>query len=541
MILTLPIGIQILIVIIAVLVLLVLLYFAIISVIKGFKSIVNENYLDFEDVMPYPFFAKRLKSKIKTSTIETTFSVLTLNVDNIRTIETSVNQKISRKILEALIDRVNVHFHNEAVIGIRSKGEFLIYLNESYDQVEVMPLVYELMSVLREPYLLNTRNEFMVNVSIAVAFYPIHGVSFNVLMKNLFQTVKTIQNEGGNAVRNCQSSTLVFNEEYVDYYRQIKLGIKGGQFEFYYLPIIETTTNEVQGFSSFVRWNHPTLGVLPASKFIHVLNQSGDLYWLSLHALETACTEIKKLSTIFGANIFINIFIGEHELSKKNIVRDFKKIIKSHRIDSKRIILEVPENVVLGTKDDENFQTLSKLREIGFSVVTDIYGVSPQELKRISERKIEYFKIGNPFVLDTETEITKMYLHLMKDLAVANNTRIIASKVEDIKHYKLYEEANITLMQGYYFTKPQPTHKLADWKDEFEKLHVKKEIKKVVKENIESQKEIIEEKPEVKKELVEDVLEIEETLDFELDLDLDDDFDLEEDLEEENFEDEEKK
>lgn len=166
MILTLPIGIQILIVIIAVLVLLVLLYFAIISVIKGFKSIVNENYLDFEDVMPYPFFAKRLKSKIKTSTIETTFSVLALNVDNIRTIETSVNQKISRKILEALIDRVNVHFHNEAVIGIRSKGEFLIYLNESYNQVEVMPLVYELMSVLREPYLLNTRNEFMVNVSI---------------------------------------------------------------------------------------------------------------------------------------------------------------------------------------------------------------------------------------------------------------------------------------------------------------------------------------------------------------------------------------
>jgi len=59
MILTLPIGIQILIVIIAVLVLLVLLYFAIISVIKGFKSIVNENYLDFEDVMPYPFFRKK--------------------------------------------------------------------------------------------------------------------------------------------------------------------------------------------------------------------------------------------------------------------------------------------------------------------------------------------------------------------------------------------------------------------------------------------------------------------------------------------------
>ncbi len=388
MVLALSMGMQIIIVIIAILALLVLLYFAIISVIKGFKSIVNENYVDFEDVIPYTFFAKRIKSKIKASNIETTFSILALNVDNIRTIETSVNQKISRKILEALVDRVNMHFHNDAVIGIRSKGEFLIYLDETYEQAEVMPLVYELMNVLREPYLLNTRNEFMVNVSIAVAFYPVHGVSFNVLMKNLFQTVKTIQSEGGNAVRNCQGASVVFNEEYVDYYRQIKEGIKNRQFEFYYLPIIETKTNEVQGFSSFVRWNHPTLGVLPASKFIHVINQSGDLYWLSLHALETACTEIKKLSTIFGANIFINIFIGEHELSKKNIVRDFKKIIRSHRINPKRIILEVPENVVLGTRDDKNFQTLSRLREIGFSVVTDIYGVSPQELKRISYRKI---------------------------------------------------------------------------------------------------------------------------------------------------------
>ncbi|MGI6360373.1 MAG: EAL domain-containing protein [Acholeplasmatales bacterium] len=503
MFLSLSMGMQIVIVVVAIITTLVLLYFAAISVIKGFKSIIDENYIDFEDVVPYPIFTKRIKSRIKASNIETVFSILALNVDNIRAIETSVNQKISRKILEALIGRVNAHFGHDAVIGAKAKGEFLIYLDQTYNQIDVMPMVYELMSVLREPYLINTKSEFTVNVSIAVAFYPIHGVSFNVLMRNLTHTVKTIQNEGGNAIRNCQSANVVFNEEYVDYYRQVKIGIKEKQFEFYYLPIIETKTNKVEGFSSFVRWNHPTLGVLPASKFIHVINQSGDLYWLSLHALETACTEIKKLSIMFNANIFISILIGLHELSKKNIVRDFKKIIRSHRIDPKHIILEVPESVILGNKENENYQTLSKLRNLGFSVVTDIYGVSPQELKRISERKIEYFKIGNPFVLDTETELTKMYLHLMKDLAVANNIRIIASKVEDLEHYKLYEEAKITLMQGYYFTQPQPIYNLEAWKEEFYKS--KEKVEEPIKEDVKDKETLV-----LKEVIVEEVSNLQE-------------------------------
>lgn len=495
---SLSIGMQILIVILSIIALLVLLFFAVKSVIKGFQSIINENYVDFEDVVPYSIFIKRLKNKIKNSNIETAFSLLALNVDNIRTIETSVDQKVSRKILEALISRVNVHFNHDAFIGVKSKGEFLIYLDQNYEQTEVMPLVYELISVLREPYLVGTRSEFMVNVSIAVAFYPVHGVNASVLMKNLTQTVKAIQNEGGNAVRNCQSSTVVFNEEYVDYYRQIKMGIKEGQFEFYYLPVVETKTNEVKGFSSFVRWNHPTLGVLPASKFIHVISQSGDLYWLSLHALETACNEIKKMSTLFSENIFISILIGEHELSKRNIVRDFKKIIRDHRVNPNRILLEVPENVILGNKEEDNCQTLAKLREIGFSVLTDVYGVAPQDLKKIGSKKLEYFRIGDSPVLDTDIELTRIYLRVIKDLAVTNNTRIIASKVENIKQYQLYEEANITLMQGYYFTEPQPTHKLEDWKREFYKTRKVVEEISIPKEEVVEAEEIPDLEEEVK-------------------------------------------
>lgn len=497
---SLSIGMQIIIVIISILALLVLLYFAVVSVIKGFHAIINENYIDFEEVMPYPVFSKKLKSRIKESNIETTFSVLSLNVDNIRTIETSVDQKVSRKILEALIQRINRHFNGDLIIGVKAKGEFLIYLNQNYKQIEVMPLVYDLMNILREPYLVGTRNEFTINVSIAVAFFPVHGVSYSVLMRNLAQTIKEIQNDGGNAVRNCQSITTSFDESYMDYYRQIKQGIKEGQFEFYYLPIIEIKTNEVKGFSSFVRWNHPTLGVLPASKFIHVISQSGDLYWLSLHALETACTEIKKLSTLFSENIFISILIGQHELSKKNIVKDFNNIIKQYRMNPKSIILEVPENVILGNKEDDNYQTLSKLRELGFSVVTDVYGVAPQDLKKIGDKKLEYFKIGDSPVLDTDVELTKVYLRVIKDLAAANKTRIIASKVEDTKHYKMYEESDITLMQGYYFTEPQPTHKLENWKYEFYKTHeIKKESSKEIEKDSVSTEKVTEETVKPKK------------------------------------------
>ena len=457
-------GLEVSIASIAILVLVVLLFYLGRSAFRGFKSMSQEKYLVFDGVLPYKLFNRMLKDQIDNADLKSTFTVLYISIDKINNLENSINLNVMRKILESLLIRIKQHYNYEATIGSYHKGVFLVYLNEEYQYTEAMNLTYELMNKMREPYLISQKTELFVNVSIAIAFYPLHGNNANVIIKKLEEVADDIEKDGGNSVRSCGSSD-VFSSEYLDYYHQIKQGIAKNEFEFHYQPVINTSNDNIEALAAFIRWNHPELGVLEAAKFIHILEQSGDIYWVSIHGLEMACKNYELLSSLVkNDNLQIYLIIGNQELGNINLLKDFKRIIKKYKMDPSKIVLEVRESVLLASGEDPMRIAVKKLKEFGFKIKSDVYGISNQELNNLTNDKIDIFKLSPSFTQDHD-EASLSSLNKVVKFAKDNNIKLTATQVEDEEKLNIYQTAGVEKMQGHYFQKPLSFTDLEEWCD----------------------------------------------------------------------------
>ena len=48
----------------------------------------------------------------------------------------------------------------------------------------------------------------------------------------------------------------------LEYYREVRKAVANKEFCLYYQPIIDINEKTLHGFEAFLRWNHPTLGLL---------------------------------------------------------------------------------------------------------------------------------------------------------------------------------------------------------------------------------------------------------------------------------------
>ncbi|MET7424384.1 bifunctional diguanylate cyclase/phosphodiesterase [Dactylosporangium sp. NPDC005555] len=65
--------------------------------------------------------------------------------------------------------------------------------------------------------------------------------------------------------------------------------IRGGEVTLAYQPIIRLRDNTITGIHALPRWNHPTIGSVPADEFLGLAERIGILIPLSTHLLHAAC------------------------------------------------------------------------------------------------------------------------------------------------------------------------------------------------------------------------------------------------------------
>ena len=68
--------------------------------------------------------------------------------------------------------------------------------------------------------------------------------------------------------------------------------VTAGQLRLEYQPVADLRTGEVLGLEALVRWQHPTLGLLPPADFITLAEETGDIEAIGCWVLETATRQV---------------------------------------------------------------------------------------------------------------------------------------------------------------------------------------------------------------------------------------------------------
>src|SRR5690606_15140819 len=124
----------------------------------------------------------------------------------------------------------------------------------------------------------------------------------------------------------------------------IKNAIAKKEFLLYYHPIIDIKSKEVYGVEALLRWNHPEHGLLSTFKFINIMEQSGDIYWVGLWGLESLIKNYYEFKQAYPkSNIKFTFNISPKQLMNEALAVDFQRVLKKYKMNAENIVLEIVE------------------------------------------------------------------------------------------------------------------------------------------------------------------------------------------------------
>lgn len=235
------------------------------------------------------------------------------------------------------------------------------------------------------------------------------------------------------------------NIEWISHVRQY---IEDERFVLFYQPILDNRTNEITKYECLIRIAQGDSYIAPHD-FMYACKATGTLELISRFVIKTACEKFENTDYSFSINITaedINLGFLEKILLEK---------CEQHNIDPSRITLEILEDIATLTKPFEIAQ-INSLREKGFHIAVDDFGVENSNFSRLIDFMPEYIKIDGLFIKDiVDNKKSQTVVKTIVDFCKTCGIDVIAEYVHSQEVLEKVQEFGIEFSQGYYIGKPQ--------------------------------------------------------------------------------------
>jgi len=212
----------------------------------------------------------------------------------------------------------------------------------------------------------------------------------------------------------------------------------------YYQAIQKIGTGEILKYECLIRMVGKN-DVISPSMFLTSAEQLGLLPAIGRIVITESCKIFRNLQTGFSVNITSQDLADE----------EFEKFILSqceiNNIDHERVTLEILEN-------EEIYNLKSKiinLKELGFKIAIDDFGVGYSNFSRHQEINIDYIKIDGSLI-ENLLKSSKSYKTVKSIVSYAQsiNAETIAEFVTNTNIYNELKELGVDYAQGYAVGKP---------------------------------------------------------------------------------------
>lgn len=397
------------------------------------------------------------------------FTLLQIEIDGLRDVESAFGEQETKKLLIKTANKILDILPFGAELTRIKENVFLLFVKNESNQANAFELSNAIINVVKEPIIIMGHASIELAANIGIVLFPIHGTSYKELAKNLDLSTYISKKDGKNHVTIYNSTVNDNDLGNLEYYQQILEGIKNNQFCLYYQPIMNIKENKVVGLEGLLRWNHPTLGLISPHKFLNVIEQSGDIKYIGLWSFECLIKMHYEIVQKFPeAKILLHLNLSPKQLIDESLVVEFSRLLKKYKAAPEDYCLEIVEYAVYDKHPILNLN-IKKLKEMGFKIATDNYGVDYGILNKIKQMPIDIIKLDRDFLIEDEenTSLNNQLVTLLMNLCKETNKKVVALGMEDEKMIMHINELGIELVQGYYYSAPVDHEKIINFIDQY--------------------------------------------------------------------------
>lgn len=347
----------------------------------------------------------------------------------------------------SFLKKIIFEFTNN-IAKILSKDYNMYILGNSDFFITTKKSKQDLKNIANEIITLFKFNTFNIdNIDIKFNF----KIAFSQDENNLSLISKTLNNLNSTIEFNKLNEDIkdnLFIEQQRNFYlaKTIQKGFIDKNLITYYQPIINNETYEIDIYECLIRYKNNDIS---PREFIPILQKTNLTSLVTYTIIEQA---FKKLS---GSKSKISINICEEDLKNNKLIKFIETEQKKYGISSNRIIFEIKESFSSAKDNSFIVSQLKSLKESGFLIALDDFGINESNFSVIFEIDIDYIKIDGNFISKLKE---KKYYKIVKSLvALANTLNIttIAEFVDQEDIQELVKKLGINYSQGYHIGKPK--------------------------------------------------------------------------------------
>ena len=228
-----------------------------------------------------------------------------------------------------------------------------------------------------------------------------------------------------------------------------------GQLVLYYQPLATVETRVVQAMEALVRWEHPTLGLLPPIDFIPLAEHSGLIRPLTSWVLDHAIAQCAQWRAE-GIELVVAVNLSGRNLREPDLPAQVAGLLERHGVPASSLELEITESALM-SEPALAMRLLSELSELGVRLALDDFGTGYSSLAYLRDLPADELKIDRRFVAAMLTNAADASIvQSVIDLAHNLGMRVTAEGVETEAAWSHLATLDCDQIQGYHLARPAP-------------------------------------------------------------------------------------
>lgn len=397
-------------------------------------------------------FIEKLNALIKSNKIG---AVLFLDLDEFKKVNDTLGHHYGDELLVKISNKLSFLLSENSIISRFGGDEYLILLPYIKKYEDAAYICSKIMNALKKPFIINQTPNY-VTASIGIAMFPYDGNNVDIILKNADTAMYKAKENGKNQF--CFFNQIMGDEllKYRIIENELRDAVKNNELLIYYQPQIDMSNSSIIGMEALLRWKNSKLGFILPNNFIPMSEKTGMIIEIGAWIFQNVCSQIKLWKDKNYKFNSIAINISPIQLRQQNFLDVFTEIIKKVDFPKNLIELEITENVLIDSLED-NIEKIKQLKKLGVKIALDDFGTGYSSLNYLRILPIDKLKIDKSFIdgICSETQqklITEEIIQLSHKL----NYSVVAEGVETEEQVKALKQMKCDFAQGYYFSKPVP-------------------------------------------------------------------------------------
>ena len=392
----------------------------------------------------------------------TPMGMLYIDLDRFKPINDGLGHATGDEVLRQFAARLAALTPADGMAGRVGGDEFALFVTAGDALERLHQLADAVLLAARTRFEVDGR-ELAISASVGISVFPGDGASGAELLRHADTAMYRVKRSGRNGVSffaqgggetHAASQHALLQQLTVE--AELLHAIAGDELFMEYQPVFNIATGALRAVEGLIRWRRANGDIMPPDVFIPIAEQSHLIVDIGRWVIRQACRDLAAMQGAGMREVQLNVNMAALEFLNVKLPGELAAITAAAGIDPRHVCLELTEGMMMNHAD-QVIPVMRALRQHGFKISVDDFGMGYSSLSRLKDLPISSLKIDRSFVHGLPSEhqdraIVQTIVDIGRNMAL----EVIAEGVETADQLEHLRALGCVLVQGYLLGRPVP-------------------------------------------------------------------------------------